>query len=153
MTRLKALIAEFFIWAQFTSDEYAEGKISPKDGYKECDFPKLEELITTALEVIKKDKITKDDMDDFLTALAIDNESEWILDHCDDAPESFVRQLVEQGYNHKQYEARWQIAELLRRRNIPGRMKYLNMLLQDPQEYVRRRARSAIKYLDVPFYN
>lgn len=154
MTQLSVLLGEFFTWAHCTSDEYAEGK-GPnlsKDGYDECNFPKLEELITAALEIMKKDRISWDDMEDILTALAIDNESEWILDHCEDAPESFVGQLVEQGCRHRQQEARWQIAELLRRRNIPNRMKYLNMLLQDPEEYVRSRAGSSIQYLDTQFY-
>lgn len=151
MTQLKLLLDEFFSWARYTSSEYAEGKgpFQNRDGYDESDFPKLNELISSALDLLNCDKIDQDDMNDFLTALAIDNESKWILDCCSKASDQFVMQLVKHGFNHEQLEARWQIAELLRRRSIPERMYYLKQLLQDPQEYVRRRAKMAIKFLDV----
>lgn len=85
------------------------------------------------------------EVDDFLTCLALDSEDEQLLSWCiREASDDFLDNITQRGCNHIQPEARWQIAELLGRRSIPNGEKYLEILCNDPNDYVRKRAGNAL---------
>jgi hypothetical protein len=108
------------------------------------EFPMLEQMQRACIACINND-LPVQELDAFLMCLAIDNESERILDACkSQANELFLHQLISNGVNHPQSGARWQIAELLRR-DIPDRERYLKMLLQDKDAYVRKRAGNVLE--------
>lgn len=84
--------------------------------------------------------LTAKDIDAFLMCMAIDSESECILDACKEyANKEFLQTLISFGVNFPQAQTRWQIAELLRA-DIPDKNKYLEVLLCDQHPYVRKRA-------------
>lgn len=148
--QLKAILEQFWRWANYTPVEYAKIAFLSfrRDGHEECDFPLYAEMADQAIAMLRYNTIGYSDMDDFLTAMAINGESGWILDECQDsATDDFFQQIIAQGSCHLQPEARRQIAELLRRRETPNRMEYLNKLLQDPIEYVRRYAKNMIEFI------
>ena len=88
------------------------------------------------------------EIDDYLTCMALDNEVENILSHCaDHAPDSFIERIARRSLSHPQWNARWQAAELLYRREVPEWEALLTVLARDPHPYVRQRARNSLEYL------
>lgn len=80
-------------------------------------------------------------VDDILYVLAMDNENENILDfiveYCNDEQ---IYIIISYGYIYSFFEARWQIAEIIKRRYLTQYEKYLNYLKNDDNLYVRKRA-------------
>ena len=85
---------------------------------------------------------------DILTVMALDNETEDVLDylvqHC---PESKAKILVDVGMHHLLPNARWQLAEFLYRRRVDDFTTFLQRLSQDEDAYVRKRANNCLTYL------
>jgi hypothetical protein len=92
-------------------------------------------------------QLMPNDMRMFLTAMAIDAEDEDILSACKEyAEDDFIYAIVSYGISHPQSEARWQMAELLRRQ-IKQQDFFLQQLLSDPDAYVRKRTHNVMQDL------
>lgn len=80
-------------------------------------------------------------VDDILYVLAMDNENEDILDfiveYCNDEQ---IYIIISCGYICHFFEARWQIAEIIKRRYSIKYERYLEYLKNDENSYVRKRA-------------
>lgn len=82
-----------------------------------------------------------------LTVMALDNESEIVLDDIVSyASNELVHRIVDRGVSHMQHEARWQIAEILLRRKPENALAVLAALALDEDSYVRQRAQNAIDW-------
>ena len=137
MKRIAKLINQFLEWAG-----YAEKK-------QEIDIAKMTEdpmafpyFLTLRNECISmiNTSLDEEELYAFLFCMAIDNESEIILDSCKTyASDAFLQQIISFGITFPQSETRWQIAELLQK-DIPRKKEYLERLLCDENAYVRKRA-------------
>ena len=148
-SRLEEILLRFWAWAEYDSESFAEDGFTCPDEKEPFYFPGIEEMrnLCCALET---NPGTNEEIQDYLTCMALDNEEEGILDHCAaHAPDAFVECLASAALVHPQWNARWQIAELLGRRNVPGCEGALQMLTMDPHPYVRRRAENAIKNIEI----
>lgn len=145
MNKLKYLIEDFWKWTGLFEHKY--GKIDIRDlSTSPVEFPRIGEICDVCFEMINM-PLNIFETDLFLMGMAIDSEDEDILNSCKEkANESFLITIISAGILYPQSEARWQIAELLRR-YIPHRDIYLNTLLHDPDEYVRRRAQNVFEDL------
>ena len=142
------LISDFWNWANVTPEQYAEQGIDLTSDKVEFYYPKFEELLSYAEEIICQKSISDEEMDDLLTIMALDNETENILDYAaDHLQEKHLVLFIEKGVQHFQPNARWQIAEFIYRRFRPGMEKYLMQLKFDQNAYVRKRTQNAIMYL------
>ena len=102
-------------------------------------FPEFEELQKLCISLINN-HLSDEELYAFLMCMALDFEDECILDACKErANTGFLCDLLSKGVSFPQIEARWQMAELLRK-DMPNRQAYLNMLLHDSNSYVRKRA-------------
>ena len=146
MLSIEILINRFFEWSNTTYYEYEKNKRLNTDE-PPFYFPDFVMLRTECEKKINSE-MNDQEMDLFLIGMALDNEAEIILDSCKDiGTEAFLARLVQKGCQHPQPDARWQIAELLRCRNIPSRQEYLLHLCGDTNEYVRRRASNSLAYI------
>ncbi len=113
-------------------------------------FPEFDVLQNQCIFKINS-SLSREDVKVFLLCLALDNEEERILDACkEEATDEFLTTLISNGIVFPRWEARWQMAELLRR-NIPCREYYLSVLLEDDHEYVRKRARNIVSTGEASF--
>lgn len=139
-------LQDFWEWANISAEAYAKGMIC-KSVFEELEYPNWLELIGYAKAIIDFTSATPDAIDTLMTIMAIDNEREEILDYlsyeCDNS--EFIQTVVAFGCYHLQPNARWQVAELAGRRKPAHYHEYLRTLSKDTNEYVRRRAESAIE--------
>jgi hypothetical protein len=146
MMDLLSLLEEFWVWTALSPEKWWQTDLCCIAADPVL-FPKSGAICNVCMELINKD-LSSDEIFLFLMGLAINSEDEDILDQLrETGSDAFIVSLLSAGINHPQSEARWQLAELLRR-NIPNRMIYLNQLLQDPDEYVRRRARWVLQDIE-----
>lgn len=137
----------FWKWAGMDGEAYARmrnngGDITP------FYYPRFVELRNLCKGILER-RATQGELDVFLTCMALDEEEEILLDWCKDCENvPVLERLVVAGCQHLQPDARWQIAELLRCRDIPGRDEFLERLCGDENPYVRKRAKNALAYLD-----
>lgn len=141
-TELKA----FWEWADSSPEIYAKyNKLKDKNETDYC----LTKLYYEVDLLLHKPYISDDEYDDLLTAMALDNEVEDILELCSEtATDQQITKIVQIGIHHIQSNARWQVAELLSRRYIENANKYLSILLKDNSTYVRKRAQNSINNLN-----
>lgn len=108
-------------------------------------LPPREELLHLIRET--EALITGEDqaqISNILTVMSIDNEEEAVLDFISETGSAdFVDLLIQAAPRHVQPHARWQCAELIRRRRPKHSMSILRELLQDSNEYVVKRAENA----------
>jgi hypothetical protein len=115
----------------------------------EYDFPKYGELMEYAQAIVDNNLMSDKDIDDLLTVLALDNEGENLLDYIEDySSNEQIERITERGVLHIQYNARWQLAEIIYRRRPNEYAKWLNLLKNDKDSYVRQRARNVIDLLN-----
>ncbi|WP_291570319.1 HEAT repeat domain-containing protein [Clostridium sp. UBA4548] len=113
-------------------------------GEWETEYPEWESLYEVTFKAIYT--LTNDDNPErtaklILEVMALDNECERVLGECEDTlDDGRLKTLCEVGVSHTDWNARWQIAELLGRRKISSSEKYLLKLVCDEVEYVIRRA-------------
>lgn len=145
MDRLNALIDEFWIWTNLPKDQWGCADIG-KLQVPSTEFPKVGEICDVCISLINL-PLMPEEINLFLMGMAIDSEDEDILDRCKDvANEAFLNIILATGISHSQSEARWQLAELLRR-DFSQRDYYLNLLIADSNEYVRKRAKNVMSDL------
>ena len=138
MMDLLSLLEEFWAWTELSPEKWWQTDLCCIAADPVL-FPKSGAICNVCMELINKD-LSSDEIFLFLMGLAINSEDEDILDQLrKTGSDAFIVSLLSAGINHPQSDARWQLAELLRR-DISNRMHYLGQLLHDPDEYVRRRA-------------
>lgn len=138
MSELIQILDEFWEWTG--NSLYWRTKEASRFPFDPLCFPKFDELRNKCIALINT-SMSSEEVDAFLVCLALDSEDELILDSCKEFASSlFTSNLLSVGINHMQVGARWQIAELLRKKDIPNKKGYLNRLLKDPHPYVRQRA-------------
>lgn len=138
---LSQLLDDFWVWARTDADMYATASAENLSPFY---FPRFNEM-RECCRLLINEMLMPQELDNFLTCLALDAEEELILDWCkENGNTNFLIQIVQAGCQHLQPDARWQIAELLRCRNIPHRDKYLDFLVVDTNPYVRKRAQNAL---------
>lgn len=151
---MKQLLKEFFKWANKTPQEYAQHGMNQNLGEFEEDFPGFYVLTDKAKQAIDENVTDEDVLCDVLTVMALDNESEGILEYiCDESSEQQVQTLVAQGLTHPCYHTRWLLALLLSRRKPHGFEQDLRKLAQDKHPYVRMRAKEEISCLATGYPN
>lgn len=148
-SRLEDILSCFWNWAAYDAVSFSEDEFTYADEKEPFYFPRLTEMRELCY-VCEMELRSASEAEDYLTCMALDNEEENILDHCaENAPDEFVERIAQASLKHPQWHARWQVAELLGRRNIPQREIFLRNLIQDPHPYVRRRAENALR--NMPF--
>lgn len=111
-------------------------------------FPKWEELKNIAYNLIDSEKSDSNSLDMVLLIMALDNEEEYITDYLADkdtgddfnCSDKYIEMLSKRAITFPQPHARWQIAEVLRRRKTKDSLSLLQELMQDNNEYVKKRA-------------
>ena len=142
MNMLRNLLEDFWDWSGINEQEYSVLKESTNI-VEPFYYPHFDELKKICKLQINND-FTRQELDDFLTCIALDAEVEDILLWCKEyADDRFLDKIICAGCVHLQPEARWQIAELLRCCNLPNRMYYLDILCNDSDSYVQKRAKNA----------
>lgn len=137
---INTLLNEFWAWINLTPQEYACG--SSDNSIEEYMFPHWEELLNSAYQCIDQSDVAA--ITNVLTAMAIDNEEESILDYLTEkANDEYINSMICHLVTHEQPHARWQGAELIARRNPRGGIYILNQLLHDKNSYVKKRASNA----------
>ena len=110
---MNRILMDFWKWANITPEEYAIKGIPLTDEKAPFNYPLYDKLITYAERLLQNKKLTEEELSDFLTIMALDNETEDILDYAtDNATEAQLQQILQYGMNFSQPEARWQLAEL-----------------------------------------
>ena len=143
-------LIDFWKWANITPEDYANRGIPLTSDKAPFNYPLYDKLIAYAEQLLQNKNLTREELSDFLTIMALDNETEDILDYAtDNATESQLQQILQYGMNFSQSEARWQLAELAYRRRPRGYLEYLRTLYRDTNSYVRKRARNCLEYLDI----
>lgn len=141
MSLIIQLVSQFWDWTEI-SENQANRSLSSFN-FDPLAFPKFHEMQACCTALINT-QLTPEELDAFLTCMALDEEDEEILDGCKAlGNDPFISSLVACGVHHRMREARWQIAELLRK-NIPGQQDYLELLLHDEDQYVQKRARNVM---------
>lgn len=137
MSELVRMLDCFWVWCENSSLEYKNDiSMLPFDPLT---YPQIDDLRNKCINLINS-SLSQEEIDAFLTCMALDSEEELILDACKSrANKRFLFELISAGVHHLQSEARWQVAELLSN-GIPGRESFLAELLNDPHPYVRKRA-------------
>ncbi len=135
----------FWKWSGTTPEKYSTEGMNQNKGEFEDDFPFFQELISYAIEAINNNVLDEVSVDEIITIMALDNECECILEYIvDNSSDEQIKRIIEYGMVHSQYNARWQIAELIFRRKPIDFGRYLSKLSLDNHPYVRRRALNLI---------
>ena len=141
MERIKEHIAAFWRWVD-APENLKYGDITDVTN-EPFYYPGFCEMVSICMSYVNQE-LSEEELDDFLFCLALDSETEDILDSCKKhGNNAFLTALVERGISYPQIDARWQLAEILRR-PLPNREHYLRLLSEDADEYVRRRANNVI---------
>ena len=72
--------------------------------------------------------------------MALDNEAEEILNYFETYNSVELDKVIDFGIDHPLCDARWQIAELIGRKKEKTYLPYLELLINDSNTYVERRA-------------
>ena len=146
---MKSLLEQFWKWIDLTPLQYAQTHLDQKSGVYEDQFPYMENLRSYAKEIVDKGILTNECLDDLLTIMAIDNESEDTLDYITkNGSDKQIEKIARIGTTHLQPHARWQTAELICRRNLNNCMDLLLILSNDEDQYVKKRAVNCINALN-----
>ena len=137
------LLCLFWKWIGLSPDEYAV--YSEKMDLEEYMFPLWEELISNAKDIVDKQQDGRLSLSCVLTVLAFDNEDEELLEYIvNNGNDAFTCQLVILGSQFYLAHARWQCAEIIRRRNLKALVYILKGMLNDSNGYVAKRAGNAL---------
>ena len=142
MKLLNKLISDFWVWTGLPEEMW--NRIDIADiSIDTSMFPKIGEVCNECNKLVNKE-LTYAEANAYLFGLALDSEDEDILEYCvNHADVTFIYKVLSLCVSYPHSEARWQIAELLRR-EIPQRDYFLMVLRADSNEYVRQRANNVI---------
>jgi len=146
------LISQFWLWMERTigksQEEYAKNGMNQNHGEFEDEYPLFEECITYAKYIVDSGTLETEKINDLLTIMAFDNESENVLEYIEEkSTGKQLQKIIELGVTHIQMGTRWQIAELIYRTNNPNAWELLNVLKNDSHKYVSQRANNCIQLL------
>ena len=140
---INEIICAFWKWIGLSPIDYSV--CSEKRDLEEYMFPMWEELVSAAEDIVDKQQYDRSSINSVLTVLAFDNEAEFVLDYIvDNGSDAFTCELVTLGSEFYLSHARWQCAEIIRRRSLKSHIHILEKLTRDPNEYVAKRARNAL---------
>lgn len=140
---LSPILDRFFHWLDIFPEDYARRE----DTLEEFMFPQWDVLISAAEAVIAQE--SSESANELWTAIALDNEQENLLDYLSDhASDDYLDRLILFAPAHPQHHARWQAAELIRRRPTPNGLSVLTLLCQDEHPYVAKRAQNTKNFLE-----
>ena len=146
---MQEILKSFWDWAGLTAEAYAKNGLGIQNEKVEFFYPQFEQMLKYAYEILQKETLSIEEIEDILTILALDNEGERILDYLNEHVDiKTIQQIVEVGLNHLQPNARWQLAELLYRRKPQNYKEYLVQLVNDDNQYVQKRAKNVMQYLN-----
>lgn len=146
MKSLAQILENFWKWSGINKEQYAQIS-DPTSVVEPFFYPEFESLRLSCQSLINT-SMDVNEIDDFLTCLALDSEEEVLLMWCKElASDSFIDTISRAGCYHLQREARWQIAALLQYRNTPMKALYLQILANDTDNYVKRRAVNALQQM------
>ncbi len=128
---LAGQVRRFRAWAATDAGTYGEW---------ECDYDQWDALYAAVRATLEKPTQSDADVELMLYALARDNESELIRGALEDHPEHVLRLAQAASPGSSEPDARWQLGLLLGERADPRAIALLRALIDDPDEYVRRRA-------------
>lgn len=104
---MNRILMDFWKWANITPEEYAIKGIPLTSEKAPFNYPLYDKLITYAERILQNKNLTEEELSDFLTIMALDNETEDILDYVtDNATEAQLQQILQYGMNFSQPEAR-----------------------------------------------
>ncbi len=138
---LKFEIDKFIQWADKQENKSVEW---------ECLYPHWQSIYDEVNKCIKKNKLSDAEIDLILYALARDNESEIVKDSLIEYPHTGLS-IAKNGWNYGDKDARWQIASLLGKIKSSESIDLLKKLVEDNDEYVRRRALLSLSLVDKGF--
>lgn len=110
-----------------------------RSGEWETDYPEWAALWATANQALAKNSLGESEIALLLYVLVRDNESELILEMLLEYPDNGMH-LARACLGNSEPEARWQIAIFLGSQEGEAAQELLRGLVQDEDEYVRRRA-------------
>jgi hypothetical protein len=143
MNKLMLLVDAFWHWTGIPKEDWWNVDINdlPIDA---AHFEQLGEMCNACIKLVNC-SLTDKDTEYFLMGMAINSEDEDILDFMKEyATDTFLYDVISTGVSYPQADARWQLAELLRR-DIRERECFLHILSNDPDEYVRKRAENILR--------
>ncbi|MBE6536813.1 MAG: hypothetical protein E7673_02550 [Ruminococcaceae bacterium] len=151
---IKQLLNEFWQWMleelNKTQNDYNENGLNQRLGEFEYDFPKWEELLSAAREIVNKNSLDDNSIFDLLTVMGLDNEGGNICYYTEDySSEEQFKKIIEIGLSHPQMETRWQLNELLFLKKPAEYYEKIKFLSQDHAPYVRQHARNYVNYIRI----
>ena len=145
---MKKLLMQFWKWLGKTPEEYASTGMEGCVYQDEDEFSEFSALINGAMKIVDREFVDDDNIDNLLTVMALDNESECVLDYIEEnASLKQIKKIFARGVCHPQPNARWQVAELIYRKSPRFHKYLLQRLTNDPHPYVRKRADNCLAYL------
>lgn len=141
---LENYICSLWHWLEMTPYQYAEhhGK-EPPQPYM---FSEWRKMLDEAFSLIRQDWLSSIDMDCLLTMMALDDETEDVLDYLTaQGSPLLIVSLTYIGLHSIFPQARWQCAELIGRRSIPDRVALLRQYAKDRDAYVAKRAGNVLE--------
>lgn len=116
----------------------------------DTEYPDWHKLISSAEISLRSRPMNPAEVMSLLEILALDHESEVLRDALASEPANGIL-LAQAGLNAPYPDARWQLADFLGTRSEPEAISLLRRFMDDPDEYVRRRALLAAQYHDPAF--
>ncbi|WP_248930460.1 HEAT repeat domain-containing protein [Paenibacillus hamazuiensis] len=137
---LESELKQFWSWLGTSSKEYE--LLGTKTNKEEFMYPRWNELIRLTCIAIANLEIGETSQTNLiLEVMALDNEEEAILTECENRlSKSSLNIIIEKGHLFPLSNTRWQIAELIGRKQDKAWEKYLIILTNDCNKYVQRRA-------------
>ena len=132
---LQAAFRELRAWQAGVGDQGRE----PMEHY-----PAFDELRQAAISALAGSDTSRDAAAQILEVLGYDSEAELVLDALSSSAERGLP-IALAGLDHPSNHTRWQVAEALGRFATPIALDALQRLLNDDDEYVRRRALLALR--------
>lgn len=140
------LLIHFWEWFEIAPEQYSIEGAPQIYGHEEDDFPYFEQLLMCAQKIVDDNDLTEGAISDLLTIMAIDNESESVSEYIqENSSPKQLEQIVKIGIEHMQFNARWQLSEIIINRKPKGYFFYLDRLCHDDHPYVSSRAKSCME--------
>jgi HEAT repeat protein len=120
-------------------------------GEWEADYPNWETIYDAVRVTLSQDVLSTSDVDVMLYVLARDNECEVVLDELVTRPKHLLLLATACKSDTADVDARWQLAVGLGKLQDATAISLLRRFMDDPDEYVRRRALLACASRDLVF--
>ena len=147
---MEKILENFWKWLGITPYEYSLNISVNLSEKPEFYYPQYNELLELAKSIVDSGTTDHEKICDLLTIMAIDNESESVLEYIQHFSSIVqLNAIIDIGISHMQKAARWQTAELIFQKKVKNYMFYLENLKNDSDEYVRKRASNLLCKLQI----